>query len=83
MDESRSTAEPLGGEDIQVQRIKEKLMEAVDKEIEQIALLLAGKADHELFGQTEFELREIVHRLGAKALEVTANERLKRGLPGC
>ena len=51
--------------------------------MEQIAVLLAGKADHELFGQTEFELREIVHRLGAKALETVANERLKKGVPGC
>lgn len=32
-----------------------------------------------LFGQKEFELRDQVHDLGAKALEVAADERQKKG----
>jgi hypothetical protein len=32
-----------------------------------------------LFGKKEFELRDQVHDLGAKALEVAADERQKKG----
>lgn len=41
--------------------------------------LLASKKNGELFGQTEFELRELVHRIGATTLEAAANERRKKG----
>jgi hypothetical protein len=44
-----------------------------------MARLMASKANHQLFGQTEFELRDRVHELGAKALEVAADERQKKG----
>jgi hypothetical protein len=32
-----------------------------------------------LFGANEYEVRDRVHELGAKALEVAANERQKKG----
>jgi hypothetical protein len=41
--------------------------------------LLAGKDNSQLFGQTEFELRDRVHALGARALEAVADERQKKG----
>jgi hypothetical protein len=44
-----------------------------------MARLLASKADSELFGATEYEVRDRVHELGAKALEIAANERQKKG----
>jgi hypothetical protein len=45
---------------------------------------LASKADPELFGKTEYELRDRVHHLGAEALQVAANERQKKGrVRGC
>jgi hypothetical protein len=45
-----------------------------------MAKLLSSKADSELFGATEYEVRDRVHELGAKALEVAANERRKKGV---
>ncbi|MHB1425433.1 MAG: hypothetical protein ACYC3I_19860 [Gemmataceae bacterium] len=39
-----------------------------------MARLLVSKNDNEVFGDTEFEARNIVHHLGAAALE----ERLKK-----
>jgi hypothetical protein len=48
-----------------------------------MAKALASKKDSELFGANEFEMRDRVHELGAKALEVAANERQKKGLRGC
>ncbi len=61
------------------QRIYELLSKVSDQELRRMAKLLAGKGDGELFGQTEFELRDRVHALGAKALEAVADERQKKG----
>jgi len=44
-----------------------------------MAKALASKKDGELFGKNEFEMRDRVHELGAKALEIAANERQKKG----
>ena len=44
-----------------------------------MAKALASKKDEELFGRNEYELRDRVHELGAKALEIAANERQKKG----
>ncbi|MBX3415955.1 MAG: hypothetical protein KF708_24955 [Pirellulales bacterium] len=61
------------------QRIYELLGKVSDQELRRMAKLLAGKGDSELFGQTEFELRDRVHALGARALEAVADERQKKG----
>lgn len=61
------------------QRIYELLGKVSDQELRRMAKLLASKGDHELFGQTEFELRDRVHALGARALEAVADERQKKG----
>lgn len=61
------------------QRIYELLGQVSDQELRRMAKLLAGKGNHELFGQTEFELRDRVHALGARALEAVAEERQKKG----
>lgn len=75
---SSSDHDPLAltGEE---QRIYELLGKVSDQELRRMAKLLAGKGDHELFGQTEFELRDRVHALGARALEAVAAERQKKG----
>ena len=69
-------------QEVEAKRIKDKVMAAVQQEVEQMARLMASKEDDQLFGETEFELRDIVHRIGAKTLEITANGRLKKGLSG-
>jgi hypothetical protein len=69
-------------QEAEAQRIEEILVEASRKDIRELARLMASKQDHEIFGQTEYEVRDLVHRIGAKALEATANERSKKGVPG-
>ena len=65
----------------EAQQIEHLLREALQGDIRMMARLLASKADRELFGKTEFEVRDLVHRMGAKAREVTAAERSKKGVP--
>jgi hypothetical protein len=40
---------------------------------------MASKPNHQLFGQTEFELRDRVHAMGVLVLETAADERQKKG----
>ena len=47
-----------------------------------LAELLASKPDRQLLGQTEFEVRDRVHKIGAKALETALDERKKGGIKG-
>lgn len=64
------------------ERIYERIRGAFDEEARRMANLMAGKEERELFGQTEFELRDRVHALGAEVLEAAAAERSKKGLRG-
>lgn len=57
-------------------RIYERLEPLFEEERRRMARALAGGP---LFGQKEFELRDRVHDLGARALEVAADERQKKG----
>jgi hypothetical protein len=63
-------------------RIAEQLMKTVAKEIREIAELMASKPDNKLLGKTEFEVRDRVHAIGAKAIEAALNERKKGGTKG-
>jgi hypothetical protein len=57
----------------------ESLKAAAEHDLRAIAELLATKPDEQLFGATEFQVRDLVHRLGAKALQTAAEQRKKGG----
>ena len=59
-------------------RIYERLEAVFEEERLRMAKALAG-AGSQLFGRAEYELRDQVHRLGARALEAPADERQKKG----
>ncbi len=49
--------------------LEAKIRLAVDQEIAGLARLLVSKSEHDLFGQTEFQVRDLVLRIGAQAYE--------------
>ena len=61
------------------EQLFESLKSAAEHDLRAIAELLATKPDEQLFGATEFQLRDLVHRLGAKALQTAAQRRKKGG----
>jgi hypothetical protein len=65
--------------DPEAERIYQALRACCDVDLRQIAELLASKPDHQILGKTEFELRDIVNRIGAKALETALEGRKKGG----
>jgi hypothetical protein len=61
------------------ERILQSLRQAAESDLRCLAELLASKPDRQLLGQTEFEVRDRVHKIGAKALETALEERKKGG----
>ena len=59
-------------------RIHAAMLEAAADDLRELAELLATKDDSDTFGAAEFTVRDIVLRVGAKAVE-TALERRKKG----
>lgn len=60
-------------------RIFAALQQAAVDDLRALADLLAAKDDSNTFGATEFTVRDIVHRIGAKALERALEGRKKGG----
>ena len=58
-------------------RIKRRLLAAVEDEVQGIAELLASKPEGQLLGAAEFQVRDRVHRIGAQAVEAALAERKK------
>ncbi len=65
-----SMQQPLTPElEAKAQELLTHLRSRADDDLLALARLLVSKEDHEIFGATEFQVRDIVHRIGAKALE--------------
>lgn len=79
MTHGKPTLELSEEQEAESQRIYERLRGAFDMELKAMARLMASKQNRELFGQTEYELRDRVHELGARVLETAADERQKKG----
>ena len=69
-------------QEAEAQRLAESIAVKTKEELLQITRLLVSKKDHELFGETEFQVRDLVHKIGARAIETAVNERKKGGTKG-
>ena len=63
-------------------RLYEILRESCDADLKGLADLLASKADRDLLGANELDVRDRVHRIGAKALEAALAGRKKGATTG-
>ena len=53
----------------EIDDLTQALREAVDAEIGELAANLAATDDAHLFGDNEFRIRDLAHKIAAKALE--------------
>ena len=60
---------------LEAKQLEAKIRLAIEKEVAALAQLLVGKEDKDLFGQTEFDVRDLVLRIGAKAYEECLREK--------
>ena len=62
-------------------RLEAAILESCRDDVRRLARLLASKPDGELLGDAEFEVRDRVHAIGAKAIQ-SALEGRKKGATG-
>lgn len=63
-------------------RIERRLLELARSDIRELAEALASAPDAQLLGAAEFEARDRVHRIGARAVEAALEGREKGGTAG-
>ena len=63
----------------EVERVKGLMMQAMAGEIQRMAELFVSKKNHELFGRTEFQLRDLLLKAGARVMEAVLEDRKKGG----
>lgn len=63
----------------EAERLKAAILDAAADDIRTLAETLAQTTDATIFGANEFVVRDIVHRIGAKAVETALRERKKGG----
>ena len=61
------------------ERIEKIMLESMQEDIHVLACLMASKDDRQLLGQAEFQVRDGVHKMGAKLVETALQERKKGG----
>jgi hypothetical protein len=66
----------------EAERIFHALHQASEDDHWRIAQLLASKPDAQLLGATEFEVRDLIHQTGSKAIQAALDGRKKGGIAG-
>jgi hypothetical protein len=61
----------------EARRIYDALKHSADAELMALARLLASKDDGDIFGATEFQVRDAVHKIGAQAIQTALQGRKK------
>ena len=57
------------GKKAEIESLAQAIREAVDGEIGELAANLASTDDAHLFGDNEYQIRALAHRIAAKAIE--------------
>jgi hypothetical protein len=71
----KGTLELTVDQEAQAQELATHITEAIASDVLRIARLLVAKDTRHTFGQSEFQVRDIVHRIGAKALETSLSQK--------
>ena len=66
-----STKTLTAEQEAQAQALATRITEVIAADVLRIARLLVSKDTSHTFGQTEFQLRDLLHHAGAKALETS------------
>lgn len=65
-----STRVSLSAEqEAEAQALAQRLREIAEEEIVQLARLLVSKGERDVFGETEFQVRDLLLKMGAKAFQ--------------
>ena len=62
-------------QEAEAQALAERISRATADDLLEVARLLVANPSDRAFGRTEFQLRDLVHRIGAKALQLHLAEK--------
>jgi F420-0:gamma-glutamyl ligase len=62
-------------QEAEAQQLAQRIQEAAREDILALARLIVSKRESEIFGDTEFQARDLVHRVAAKSFEVHLAEK--------
>ncbi len=71
----KSTPELTSEQEAQAQGLATRITEAIAADVLRIARPLVSKDTRHTFGATELQLRDLVHRAGARALETSLGQK--------
>jgi hypothetical protein len=72
------TENPVATADqLQAEHYAALFLQMAQREAHRFGQLIASRPDHQLLGATEFDLRKLLHDVGAAFLEAALNERKK------
>ena len=75
----RSRPELTPEQKVEADKLEAAIREAAADDIRDLVENLARTTDETIFGDNEFVIRDIVHRIGAVAVETALRERKKGG----
>ena len=70
-----TTPELTPEQEAHAQELAKTVLQALEGDILQMTRLLASKPDQQVLGQTEFQIRDMVHRIGAQAIQAELDAR--------
>jgi hypothetical protein len=73
-----STPDLTPEQEAHAQEMAQTLLKAVEGDLLRMTRLLASKPDHQVLGQTEFQIRDIVHQIGAQTIQAELDARQKK-----
>jgi len=62
-------------QEAEAQRLTQQIQQECREDILALARLLVSKRESEIFGETEFQARDVVHRVAAKAFTIHLREK--------
>ena len=62
-------------QEAEAQRLAQQIQEESREDILTLARLLVSKRESEIFGETEFQARDVIHRVAAKAFTIHLREK--------
>jgi hypothetical protein len=77
-----TTPELTPEQEAHAQELAKVVLKAMEQDVLRMTRLLASKPDHQVLGQTEFQVRDIVHQIGAKAVQAELDARQKKATKG-
>jgi len=66
-------------QEAEVERIVDVWRGAAEVDLRRMARLMVSRSNGEFFGETEFTIRDVVHRIAARGIDAALEERKKGG----